>query len=168
MNVMRWAVGWASLAATVLCAPMHRSAAEPITLRLHTFNSPKAIVNQLFLEPWAREVEARSSGRVTVQVFPAMQLGGKPADLYGQAQPGHAWRRPRLSATKQAQVHTQAGRNPDALAGNVDSRRAVSGDSRSQFGAPRIRAHRLVGAADDSEQSSPVPNSGPTRSSIDS
>ena len=88
MSVMRCAVGWAFLAACVLCAPLHGSSAEPITLRLHTFNSPKAIVNQLFLEPWAKEVEARSNGRVTVQVFPAMQLGGKPADLYGQARDG--------------------------------------------------------------------------------
>ena len=88
MTVMRCVVGWTFLAACVLCAPVHGSSAEPITLRLHTFNSPKAIVNQLFLEPWAREVEARSRGRVTVQVFPAMQLGGKPADLYGQARDG--------------------------------------------------------------------------------
>ena len=88
MSVMRRAFCWASLAACVVCAPMNRSDAEPITLRVHTFNSPKAIVNQLFLEPWAREIEAMSNGRVTVQVFPAMQLGGKPADLYGQARDG--------------------------------------------------------------------------------
>ena len=88
MGVMRRAVVGAGLAACVLCTPLHGSSAEPITLRLHTFNSPKAIVNQLFLLPWAKEVEARSSGRVTVQVFPAMQLGGKPADLYGQARDG--------------------------------------------------------------------------------
>ena len=88
MSVIRRAFGWASFAACVLCCPIHGSSAEPITLRLHTFNSPKAIVNQLFLEPWAKEVEARSNGRVTVHVFPAMQLGGRPADLYGQARDG--------------------------------------------------------------------------------
>ena len=88
MNVIRRAAGWVSLAACVLGAPMNGSSAEPITLRLHTFNSPKAIANQLFLEPWASEIEARSNGRVTVQVFPAMQLGGRPADLYGQARDG--------------------------------------------------------------------------------
>ena len=85
---MRGAVGRASLAACVLCVATISSKAEPITLRLHTFNSPKAIVNQLFLEPWSREIETRSDGRVTIQVFPAMQLGGRPADLYGQARDG--------------------------------------------------------------------------------
>ncbi len=64
------------------------AAAEPITLRLHTFNSPRAIVVQQFLQPWAKEIEKRSDGRVNVQVFPAMQLGGRPSDLYGQARDG--------------------------------------------------------------------------------
>ena len=88
MRVTRRAVGRASLAACLLCVAAVGSAVEPITLRLHTFNSPKAIVNQLFLEPWAREIAASSDGRVTIQVFPAMQLGGRPADLYGQARDG--------------------------------------------------------------------------------
>ena len=78
----------ALVAVCVLCAASGSSGAESITLRVHTFNSPKAIVNQLFLAPWAKEVAARSGGRVAVQVFPAMQLGGRPADLYGQARDG--------------------------------------------------------------------------------
>ncbi len=62
--------------------------AETITLRIHTFNSPKAIAVSEFLEPWAEEIGTKSNGRVAVQVFPAMQLGGRPADLYGQARDG--------------------------------------------------------------------------------
>lgn len=68
--------------------PVDGSAAEPITLRLHTFSSPNAIAVTEFLEPWARQLETGSNGRVTVQLFPAMQLGGRPADLYGQARDG--------------------------------------------------------------------------------
>ena len=86
--LIRSAASAAYLAACVLCAPIAGAGAEPITLRLHSFNSPKSISSQLFLEPWAEEIEDRSNGRVTVQVFPAMQLGGKPADLYGQARDG--------------------------------------------------------------------------------
>lgn len=63
-------------------------AAQKITLRLHNFNSPKAIANRMFMRPWAKEVAAESNGRLTVQVFPAMQLGGRPGDLYGQARDG--------------------------------------------------------------------------------
>ena len=62
--------------------------AETMTLRVHTFNSPKSIAVSEFLEPWAAEIGRQSEGRVAVQVFPAMQLGGRPADLYGQARDG--------------------------------------------------------------------------------
>ena len=76
------------LAAGLLCSLPDRARAEQITLRLHHFNSPKAIAHRLFMRPWADEVEKKSEGRVKVQVFPAMQLGGKPPDLYGQARDG--------------------------------------------------------------------------------
>lgn len=88
MDVVRRAAGRASLSVCALAVATAGFAAEPITLRLHTFNSPKAIVNQQFLEPWAREIAVQSNGRVRIQVFPAMQLGGRPADLYGQARDG--------------------------------------------------------------------------------
>ena len=88
MCVTHRAVGWVLCAACIFLAPIDGSFAQPITLRLHTFSSPSAIAVQEFLEPWARQVETRSNGRVTVQVFPAMQLGGRPADLYGQARDG--------------------------------------------------------------------------------
>ena len=77
-----------SLLAATLCGLSNGASAEEIVLRLHTFNSPKSIAVRLFLQPWAEEIEERSEGRVAVQVFPAMQLGGKPSDLYGQARDG--------------------------------------------------------------------------------
>lgn len=64
------------------------SVAEPVELRLHTFNSPSSIAVTEFLRPWATEVAFRSGGRVTIRVYPAMQLGGRPGDLYGQARDG--------------------------------------------------------------------------------
>ena len=75
-------------AAVMLCAFLSAADAEPITLRLHTFNSPNALSVRSFLVPWARELEERSGGTVRVQVYPAMQLGGKLSDLYGQARDG--------------------------------------------------------------------------------
>ncbi len=91
MGVIRRAIVCAllpSLAAALFCAFSNSAGAEPITLRLHTFNSPKSIAVRLFLQPWAEEIGERTEGRVEVQVFPAMQLGGKPSDLYGQARDG--------------------------------------------------------------------------------
>ena len=79
---------WAVLVTVFLCWFPAAADAEQITLRLHHFNSPKAIAHRLFMQPWADEIERKSEGRVKIQVFPAMQLGGKPADLYGQARDG--------------------------------------------------------------------------------
>jgi TRAP-type transport system periplasmic protein len=62
--------------------------AQEVTLKLHNFLSPKAIGNRLFMKPWAKKLEAESKGRIKVQVFPSMQLGGKPKDLIPQARDG--------------------------------------------------------------------------------
>ncbi len=91
MRVIRGFAGSAALvvlAAGLPCSVPDRADAEPITLRLHHFNSSKAIAHRLFMQPWADEIEKKSEGRVRIQVFPAMQLGGKPSDLYGQARDG--------------------------------------------------------------------------------
>ena len=91
MGVIRLAIVSAllpSLVGALFCALASSAGAEPITLRLHTFNSPKSIAVRLFLQPWAEEIEERTEGRVEVQVYPAMQFGGKPSDLYGQARDG--------------------------------------------------------------------------------
>ncbi|MDE0208574.1 MAG: hypothetical protein OXJ64_01670 [Boseongicola sp.] len=91
MRLIREFAGSAALillALGLLFSVPNRADAEQITLRLHHFNSPKAIAHRLFLQPWADEIEKKSKGRVKVQVFPAMQLGGRPSDLYGQAREG--------------------------------------------------------------------------------
>ncbi len=62
--------------------------AQEVTLKLHNFLSPKAIGNRLFMKPWAKKLEKESNGRIKVQVFPSMQLGGKPKDLIPQARDG--------------------------------------------------------------------------------
>ena len=40
------------------------------------------------LEPWAKQVEENSGGRVKIEIFPAMTLGGKPPELISQARDG--------------------------------------------------------------------------------
>lgn len=76
------------LASPLFCLPPSSADTERTTLRLHHFNSPKSIAHRLFIQPWADEVEKKSGGRVKIQVFPAMQLGGKPSDLYDQVRDG--------------------------------------------------------------------------------
>src|SRR6056297_4072295 len=40
------------------------------------------------LEPWARQVEENSGGRVEIEIFPAMSLGGRPPELVQQVRDG--------------------------------------------------------------------------------
>ena len=40
------------------------------------------------LTPWSQEVARLSNNRLTVRLFPAMQLGGRPPELYRQTVQG--------------------------------------------------------------------------------
>ncbi|WP_204114428.1 TRAP transporter substrate-binding protein [Shimia biformata] len=64
------------------------AAAQEVTLRCQHFLSPKGSVPQYFIVPWAEKVEKDSGGRIKVEVYPAMQLGGKPPQLYDQIRDG--------------------------------------------------------------------------------
>lgn len=59
-------------------------------LVVHHLHSPKAPTHQKFLLPWAKQLEKMSNGRLKVEVFPSMTLGGKPTELYKQARDGVA------------------------------------------------------------------------------
>lgn len=62
--------------------------AQEVTLRLHHFLPSQAYIPSKVIAPWAKMIEAESNGRIKVQVFPAMQMGGTPAQLYDQARDG--------------------------------------------------------------------------------
>jgi len=64
--------------------------AAEVTLTLHHFLGPSSSTHVTFLEPWARQVERQSGGRIRIEIFPAMTLGGKPAELYRQVRDGAA------------------------------------------------------------------------------
>ena len=63
-------------------------AQQTVTLRLHQMLPPQATIPARALTPWAQKVEAESGGRIKVQLFHAMQLGGAPPQLYDQAKDG--------------------------------------------------------------------------------
>ncbi|MDH5540246.1 MAG: TRAP transporter substrate-binding protein [Rhizobacter sp.] len=78
------------LGAIALTAGAQAAVAADVTLRFHQFLPPQANVPHLAIEPWAKKVEKDSGGRIKVQLFPSMQLGGKPPELYDQAKDGVA------------------------------------------------------------------------------
>jgi TRAP-type transport system periplasmic protein len=61
---------------------------QEVTLRLHTFLPPVANPVKHFLIPWAEKVGKESDGRIKVQVYPSMQLGGKAEQLLTQVRDG--------------------------------------------------------------------------------
>lgn len=64
------------------------ASAADVTLRLHHMLPPSATAHAMMLEPWAERITAESGGRIEVQIYPSMQLGGKPPQLYDQARTG--------------------------------------------------------------------------------
>jgi TRAP-type transport system periplasmic protein len=81
--------GLAALAAPAVVRSAFGQAAQ-VTLKLHHFLSPLSNGHAKFLAPWAKQVEAESGGRIKFEIFPAMQLGGSPAQLFDQARDGVA------------------------------------------------------------------------------
>ena len=63
---------------------------QDVTLRLHQFLPAQANVPRLILDVWADNVEAASGGRIEVERYPAMALGGAPPELIDQVQDGVA------------------------------------------------------------------------------
>jgi TRAP-type transport system periplasmic protein len=64
--------------------------APQVTLKMHHFLPPVSNGHAKFLAPWARKVEADSQGRIKIDIFPSMQLGGTPPQLFDQVRDGVA------------------------------------------------------------------------------
>jgi TRAP-type C4-dicarboxylate transport system substrate-binding protein len=77
-----------ALASAVAISAAANVSAQEVKLKLHHFLPAQATVPSKFLEPWARKVEAESGGRIKIDLFPSMQLGGKPPALIDQARDG--------------------------------------------------------------------------------
>lgn len=74
--------GLAALAMTTVAA------AQEFTFKLHHFLGPKAPAHTKMLAPWAKGIEEASGGRVKIELFPAMSLGGTPPELISQVRDG--------------------------------------------------------------------------------
>jgi len=77
-----------ALVVAAACAGLAGPASAQITLKLHHFLPPKAPAHTKMLVPWAQDVEKASGGKVKIEVFPSMSLGGKPPELINQVRDG--------------------------------------------------------------------------------
>lgn len=75
------------VAAAALALP---AAAQDVTLTVHHFLGPRSATHAEFIVPWAERIEEASGGRIAVEVFPSMAMGGKPPELYRQVRDGFA------------------------------------------------------------------------------
>ncbi|MEO3386227.1 TRAP transporter substrate-binding protein [Mesorhizobium sp. CAU 1741] len=78
----------ASLASVGWLSATTSGIAQEVTLRLHQFLPAQANVPKHALDPWADKIESESGGRIKIERYPAMQLGGTPPQLIDQAQDG--------------------------------------------------------------------------------
>jgi TRAP-type transport system periplasmic protein len=63
-------------------------AQQSVTLKFHTFMAPTSNVWLNMHKAWMNKVEKESDGRIRFEAYPAMQLGGTPAQLYDQVRDG--------------------------------------------------------------------------------
>jgi TRAP-type transport system periplasmic protein len=80
----------AGAGASLIAAPHVALGQAPITLKLHHFLPPVSNGHAKMLAPWAKQVEADSNGRLKIDIFPSMQLGGTPPQLFDQVRDGVA------------------------------------------------------------------------------
>lgn len=75
--------------------------AQEVTFKIAHFLPSAAPTQQKVLQPWCEEMGKLSAGRIKCQFYPAMQLGGTPAQLAEQVRNGIAdvvWTGPGYSA----------------------------------------------------------------------
>lgn len=76
--------------ASALVAFTTSASAQDVTLKLHQFLPAQANVPAKILDVWADRIEGASEGRIKIDRFPSMQLGGTPPELIDQVIDGVA------------------------------------------------------------------------------
>lgn len=78
----------AALASAAILTVASGAWAQEFTFKLHHLLSAKAPAHTQMLEPWAKQVEENAGGRVKIEIFPSMTLGGRPPELINQVRDG--------------------------------------------------------------------------------
>ncbi|MCF7701294.1 C4-dicarboxylate ABC transporter [Loktanella sp. M215] len=79
MQIMHRLNAAAFAATLVLAMPAN---AQEVTLRFQHFVSPASANPTYFMQPWADAIEEQSGGRIKVELYPFMQLGGAAPAQY--------------------------------------------------------------------------------------
>ncbi len=85
---MKFTLKYAVIGVMALGLTTGAAFSQEVTLRFQHFLSPKGSVPKSFMAPWAEKIEKESGGRIKIEIYPAMQLGGKPPALFDQIRDG--------------------------------------------------------------------------------
>jgi TRAP-type C4-dicarboxylate transport system substrate-binding protein len=76
--------------AAVLAFVAGTAAAQQVVLKVHHFLPATSNAQTRLIQPWCDKVARESNDRLKCQIYPAMQLGGTPAQLFDQVRDGVA------------------------------------------------------------------------------
>ncbi len=62
--------------------------AQDVTLKFHQMLPPPATIPSKAIKPWIEKVQQESGGRIKIDQYDSMALGGKPPELFDQAKDG--------------------------------------------------------------------------------
>ncbi len=75
-------------AVVALCLTGAVAQAQEVTLKVHHFLPAGSAANTMFIMPWCDRIAKESANRIKCQIYPSMQLGGTPGQLYDQVKDG--------------------------------------------------------------------------------
>ncbi len=78
------------VSAITLALGVGAARAQEVTLKIHHFLPPQGTIQARVFVPWCEKLGKESNGRIKCQIYPAMQLGGTPPQLFDQARDGVA------------------------------------------------------------------------------
>lgn len=82
---------WAKFAAIVMAATcVSPAVAQEVTLKVHFHLPATSFASTLFIQPWCDRIAKESANKMKCQIYPSMQLGGSPPQLFEQARDGVA------------------------------------------------------------------------------
>jgi TRAP-type C4-dicarboxylate transport system substrate-binding protein len=79
----------AAAVALAVAAPL-AARAQAVVLKVHHFLPATSNAHRTLIQPWCDKIAKESGDRLKCQIYPAMQLGGTPAQLFDQVRDGVA------------------------------------------------------------------------------
>ncbi len=76
------------LALTALAAAAMSASAQTVILKVHHFLPAGSAAQTMFIKPWCDKIAADSGDKMKCQIYPSMQLGGTPPQLFDQVKDG--------------------------------------------------------------------------------